>query len=192
MKKISLALLVMMCSTLAFAYEADEPAVSSSTVAVVNAAGSSLFKVHYSAYMKGDVKVSIYDESDRLLFFESIKKTDGFIRPYNFANLPYGYYTIAIESADGKRMEQVAYKENKLPKLVSLVKLADEGKFLLTGVATGSDEISVNVYDQFNELIYSKQNSVKGEFAQVFNLSKLKDFTIEVADSNGVLKSIKY
>jgi asparagine N-glycosylation enzyme membrane subunit Stt3 len=191
MKKISFALVGVLFSTLVFANGTDEPAIAKASVAVSNSAGSSLFKVFYQAGLKSDVKISILDKSGNLIFTEKIKSTDGFLRPYNFENLKWGEYEIVIESNDGKKSQAVTYQGAKIEKYVNISKLAEDGKYLLTARSKEIDNINVNIFNQHNELVFSEGKKVDGEFAQVLNLKKLKAFTIEVTDSEGLLKSYR-
>jgi len=191
MKKISLLFVGVLFCTLVFANGTDEPGPSSS-VAVTNSTGSSLFKLYYSAYMPDDVTVTIYNQSGKLLLSEKMKKTDGFIRPYNFERLDEGNYTIEVENDEGRHIEKVHYSAGKIDKLINIVKLADEGKYLLTVASKGADNVTINIYNTSDELIYSQERFVEKEFAEVINLKNRKTFTIEVTDSNGVLKTLTY
>jgi len=191
MKKISLLFVGVLFCTLVFANGTDEPGPSSS-VAVTNSTGSSLFKLYYSAYMAADVTVSIYHPSGKLLLKEKMKKTDGFIRPYNFERLGEGDYTIEVEDENGRHIEKVHYSAGKIDKLINIVKLADEGKYLLTVASKAADNVMINIYNEKNELIHSQERFVEKEFAEVINLKNRKIFTIEVTDSKGLLKTFTY
>jgi hypothetical protein len=191
MKKISLLFAGVLFCTLVFANGTDEPGPSSS-VAVTNSKGSSLFKLYYTAYMADDVTVTIYNQFGKLLFTEKMKKTDGFVRPYNFERLGEGDYTIEVENEEGRHIEKVHYSAGKIDKLINIVKLADEGKYLLTVASKGADNVTINIYNEINQLIYSQDRFVEKEFAEVINLKNRKTFTIEVADSKGLLKTLTY
>ena len=193
MKKISLVFVVVLFCTQVFANETDEPiAPNSSSVAVTNLSGSSLFKLYYTAYTAGDVRVKILNHSGRVVFTEKFKKTDGFIRPYNFEDMAAGDYTIQIENTGGKHIEKVHYSAGKIEKLINIVKLAEEGKYLLSVSSKGADHVNVNIYNEHNELIHSESRYINKEFAEVINLKGINDFTIEVTDSKGLLKTLKY
>ncbi len=191
MKKISLVVVGVLFCTLVFANGTDEP-IAPSSVAVTNSSGSSLFKVYYSAYIEDDVTVSIFNQSGKLVFIEKLRNTDGFIRPYNFERLDEGDYTIEVENEDSKHVEKVHYSAGKIEKMINIVKLADEGKYLLTVASKGADNVTINIYDDHNELIHSQERFVEREFAEVINLKNRKTFTIEITDSSGLLKSLKY
>lgn len=178
-------------STLAFANGTEKPAPASS-VAVTNASGSTLVKLFYKSPESGDVKVTITDSSDKIVFSEKIKSTDGFLRPYNFEGLSAGEYNVSIEDNTGRHLEKIVYNVEKAQKLVGIIKMAEEGKFIVTAHPRGLEKINVNVYDEFNKLVYSKEHAVKAEFAEVLSIKGLSSFTIEVSDDEGVVKSMKY
>jgi hypothetical protein len=192
MKKISLLFVAVLFCTLVFANGTDEPIAPTSSVAVTNLSGSTLFKLYYTAHTEGDVKVSIFNQSGKLMFTEILKRTDGFIRPYNFEGLEAGDYTIQIENEESKRLEKVHYSAGKIEKLINIVKLAEEGKYLLSVASKGADNVNVNIYNDSDELIHSQERFVNKEFAEVINLKGINSFTIEVTDSKGLLKKLKY
>jgi hypothetical protein len=193
MKKISLLFVGVLFCTLVFANGTDEPiAPTSSSVAVTNLSGSSLFKLYYSAYMAGDVRVTILNQSEKIVFTEKMRKTDGFIRPYNFEGLAVGDYTIQIENREGKHVEKIHYNAGKIEKLINIVKLTEEGKYLLSVSSKSADHVNVNIYNAFSELIHSESRYINRDFAEVINLKGIDAFTIEVTDSKGLLKTLKY
>lgn len=190
MKAFSLLCVGVLFSTLAFANGIDEPKESASSVSVSNLEGSTLVKVYYKADQTGTVKVSIL-KGKRILFTETLKKVSGFVRPYNFENLTAGEYTVQVEDKYGKRLEQVTYEGGRIAKYVGIVKLAQQGKYLITVNSKSSDQISVNVYNERNEVVHSQTKNVASSFAEVLNIKNINQFTIEVSDSQGVLKTVK-
>jgi len=174
-----------------FANGTEKP-VPASSVAVTNASGSTLVKLFYKSPESGDVKVTITDPSDKVVFSEKIRGTDGFLRPYNFEGLSVGQYTVSVEDNTGEHLEKIAYTAGKVQKLVGIVKLTEEGKFLVTASPRGLSKINVNVYDGSSKLIYSKEHAVKNDFAAILNIKDLSSFTIEVTDDEGIVKSVRY
>jgi hypothetical protein len=70
--------------------------------------------------------------------------------------------------------------------------LVEEGKYLLSVSSKGADHVNVNIYNDYNELIHSESRYINKEFAEVINLKDIHAFTIEVTDSKGLLKTLKY
>ena len=180
-----------MC-TLVFARGTDGPIKGSSSVAVTNVAGSTLYKVYYKSDRPGKVKVSIIDEKGDNVFAETMKKMDGFMRPYNFDGLPEGQYTIKVEDENGKTVEKINYKSGRVEKLIGIHKLAGENKYMLSISSPKPEDVFIYIFDDKGNLIYNEIQSIKGDFAQVYNLMEIKSFTIEVSDKFGELKKITY
>jgi hypothetical protein len=191
MKTFSLLLAGVLFSTVVFANGIDEPGESAASVAVTNPAGGSLFKLFYKAEESGTVKVSIFNSKKKLVFTETLRHVSGFLRPYNFDGLAAGDYSIHIEDNTGKRVEEITYGLDRVEKLVLLVKLADEGKYLISVKTKSTDKVNINVYNEFDQLIHSQVKRVEDNFAEVLNLKNINKFTIEVSDNQGLLKSIK-
>jgi hypothetical protein len=194
MKKIIVLTMSVLFCTLVFANGTDDPSSGSSSVVVLNATGSNLFKVFYKASRYGNVKVSIVDQNQQVVFSETLRKINGFMRPYNFDGLPEGAYTIQIEDVFGRRLEKVNYAAIRNDTFVRLVKLPGaENKVALTGRAFKGDNIQVRVYDAAHQLVFEKNQKVAGEFGEIYNLKDVMgSFTVEVGNQNGVLKTIHY
>ena len=196
MKKINLLFLAVIFSVMAFANVTDEGTSSASGFTVVNLNHSSIFKVIYKAAEKSNVKLSILDNKGVLIFQETMRQTDGFVRPYNFANIGAGEYVIELESGNSKRAEKIIYSTGKIErtgKVVNINKLAgQENKYVVALSMPAQDIVTINIFDEAHELIHSETHRVYGEFGQVYNLKKLKSFTIEISDSSGLVKTVKY
>jgi len=191
MKKISLLLAGVLLCTLVFARGIDGP-IKGSSVAVTNVVGSTLYKVYYKSERLGKVKVSIMDEKGYTLFDETMNKMAGFVRPYNFEGLPEGQYTVKVEDENGKTVEKVNYNSGRVEKLIQVHKLAGENKYLLSISSPKPEDVFIYIFDDKDNLVYNEIQSIKGEFAQVYNLMEMKSFTIEVSDKFGALKKVTY
>lgn len=189
MKKIMVVAVGVLFSTLVFANGTVESGQASS-VGVMKS-GSNLIKVFYKSVKSNDVKLSIYNENFDVVYTETLKKTEGFMRPYNFANLPEGRYTIQIVDETGTQTETVTYGAAKIEKSVNIVKVtSEEDRYLLTGFSQSADKITVRIFDGDGKTAYDQVLHVDGKFAQLYNLKGFKDsFSIEVSDANGILKN---
>lgn len=194
MKKI-LTLSFVLASTIMFANGTDEknPAASTSGAAVIKN-GESTFRVIYKSEKESDVKVSILDERNKVVFVEKVSKTDGFTRPYNFSSLKHGEYTIAVEDASGMLIERVVYRAEKSPKALNVIRVnSDEGKYVLTAAGSGTEAIAVNIYDENNRLIHHDTKITTGNFAQLYNLKSIKGHvTFEITNESGDTKTVAY
>lgn len=187
MKKITLLLAGVLVSAFAFAGRPGESPKSVSGMAVVKSNATS-YKLIYKSEFASDVKVQIFDQKNALVFSETIRKSNGFARPYNFESLAEGEYTIRINNGSSWLTETVDYRAGRVEKLAHLVPLKD-GRYLLTVAGKGEDELTVRIFDKEGETIYSKINKVEGDFGQIYNLGHLSGpFSFEVTGSNGASK----
>ena len=75
---------------------------------------------------------------------------------------------------------------------MSIIKLNDLNKYVLRIASTKKDDVTINIYDRNSTLVHTEKQSVDKGFAQLYNMKDLQSFTIEVADSNGVVKTMSY
>ena len=188
-KTLSVLVVLMIVSSVVFARRLDNPGTSSGA-AVVKI--GTTFKVYYKGSQQADVKVSIRDAGDNILFSETIKKSDGFVRPYNFSSLPEGDYTIQIADKFGRQIEKISYKREKSETLAHLLKVSgSSAKYLLTVSNRADGDVTVRIYDEANNVIYDKKEQVTKDFAKVYNLEGIPgEFTFEVTDAKGTSTSI--
>ncbi|MEK6783289.1 MAG: hypothetical protein AABY93_16430 [Bacteroidota bacterium] len=191
MKKIlALSLSVLLC-TVVFAGGTDN-AFNDPGMGIIKK-DANTFKIYYKAAKAGNVKVSILDSKNNIVFREHIKTIDGFVRPYNLRKLDEGEYTIEISDSFGKQVEKIHNYADKVKKVFNVVKIQGEDKFVLTVSGKGSETIHVKIYDGFDALVYDEDKLVSGDFAQLFNLENLKGtFKFEVTGENGESKTIHY
>lgn len=175
----------MAIGSVALATEIDP---SPTGMAVVK--NGSTFKVFYKAPGQNNVTVSIYDDSNRKVFSETFKESEGFVRPYNFEKLNEGRYTIELRDKAGFQIERIAYEKKTEEKIARMVKLPGEEKYAILVPHNGSKSLSVNIYNQHGTSVYSNTQNVNGDFSQLFNLDGLESFTIVVSDSNGLTKRL--
>lgn len=153
------------------------------------------FKLIYKSETANDVKISIFNESRKLVFSEKVRNTTGFARPYSFENLEQGNYTVTIEDLSGTTIQKISTIPAAEPtKLVNILKLnTGEAKYLLTVGGKGDETLVLNIYDGQHQLVHSEAKSVRGDFAQVYNLSKVRGVpSFEVLHQDGSLESIEY
>jgi hypothetical protein len=183
---------MLMIGTLVSAKEIEKPATNS-TIVVTNLSGSTLYKLHYQSTKTQNVKVSLLDEKGNMVFQEKIRKTDRFIRPYNFKDLERGEYTIQVEDENGKTFEKVNFNKTKIEKWVKVYKMTgQENRFSLIVSSAKKDNVTISIFDGENNLIHSQTQVVDGSFAQLYNVKGVESFSIEVTDSNGLVKSVKF
>lgn len=194
MKKI-LTLSFVLLSTVMFANGTDDknPSASASGAAVIKN-GESTFRVIYKSEKENDVKVSILNDKNVVVYSEKVNNTDGFSRPYNFTSLTEGEYTISIEDGSKKTLEKVSYHMPKTSKMLNVLKVtSDEGKYLITAAGKGSEVISVSIYDGSDNLVHRSFEKTNGDFAKLYNVKNIKGhLTFEIGSENGDVKTVSY
>lgn len=189
-KTLSVLVVLMVVSSVVFARRMDNPGTSSSSAAVVKTGNT--FKLYYKGSEQDDVKVSIHDASGRIVFSETIKDIEGFVRPYNFAHLPEGDYSIKVTDRSGRQIQKISYKHEKAEPLAHLLKVSgSNAKYLLTVSNQADGDVTVKIYDGSNNIIYNKKEPASKEFAKIYNLEGIAgQFTFEVTDQKGTYTSL--
>jgi hypothetical protein len=141
-------------------------------------------KVFYKSIEFGDVNVSIYDNQQKKVFGETLRKINGFSRPYNLSALPAGTYTIRVSvgNREVSRVEQVVaevksrrFENIRKTETVAYVTTLKHspGKYVLSIPARGEDHLFVRLYDERKSMIYSYDFDVDNEMAFVINIKSL-------------------
>ena len=112
MKKNYLLLAGMLVSSLAFGGRRGEGPKGSSGIAIVKKSATS-YKLFYKSELASDVKVKIFNAENDLVFAETIKNSSGFIRPYDFARVGEGEYTIRVDNGSNLMTEKFQYQSGR-------------------------------------------------------------------------------
>ena len=162
-----------------------------SGVAVVN--NGTTLKLYYRGLTEANVKVSILNESGDIVFSEVLRKTDGFVRPYNISSIPEGEYTVEVSDHSNSYSEKVLIGHDRKPELASLFRVGgEEGKYLLRIPAKEAKDISVRILAD-DAVIYDEVEAISSDFARIYNLKKIKGaLTFEIKDGKGNSTVISY
>lgn len=169
----------------------DEPRAG---MAVVPVKGSEVFKVIYRGESASKVKLNVLNASSDIVFTETFNNMDGFIRPLNFSGLQFGEYTIEVTDAQGTRVERINYQPMKAERAVHVSKLVnDEGSFLLSVAKNNGQSITVKIFDNDSNLLYTGSRSDSGDFAQLFTLKDVDGgVTFEISDNAGHISTVRF
>jgi hypothetical protein len=183
MKKILALVFVLAAIAQANANEVDPK----SPVGMAVVKSGTIVKLFYRGEQSGKVKVTIYNHKGDVVFKEVMQHTEHFMRPYNFASLPEGEYTIELNDGSGKRFQNVTYTKPKLERIAYLTRLdKEENKYMLAVRNHEKDVLTVRIYNQHNAVIFQETEKVNGDFAKVYNLnSVIGNPTFEVIDKKG-------
>lgn len=157
---------------------------------------ASVYDVYYKGTEAGNVKVSIYNNSNVLVFSETLNNVTSFKRPYNFSNLAQGEYTIVLEDKNGKQVENVRYRMNTVNSFIHVAAIANaENKYMLNVTNDGTESVYVKIFNNENDLLHEQALQVTGTFGLVYNLSKVKsssEITFEITTSNGKVQRMTF
>ena len=189
-KSLYIAALIVMAGAVT-AVGKDEPRTAG--LAVVSVKGSEVFKVIYKGESATRVKLNVYNSSSQVIFSETVNSNGGFIRPLNFKGLKFGEYTIELSDASGKKSEKVNYQPVKPESQVHISKLAEAGKYLLSVAQNDGDIVTVRIFDEANNLIFTDTRSDAGDFAKLYSLKNVVgSVTFEVSDNSGRIKTTTF
>src|SRR4051812_5529192 len=147
-KTTTLTLTLVLFSTLMFANGTDDEKKASATVsgAAVVKNGESSFRVIYKSEKESDVRVTIFNAKDQLVYSEKVNNTDGFTRPYNFESLGEGDYTISIQDGSKTQLEKVSYRTPRVTKALNVLR-AEDGKYVVMAAGQGDETFTISIYD---------------------------------------------
>jgi hypothetical protein len=187
MKNVMVAALVLVTSV-AFA------GAPYSKFAVVAAKESSVFKVIYEGVEAGNVSLTIYNEDGSVVYSETLKGVEKFIRPVNFGSMIAGDYKIEISDANGKQAQNISVgkevKKASSLKGVHVAKVINTDKYLLSVANNGAEQISVRILDAANNVIFTETVTASADFAKVYNLKEVNGNPTFEISSNGVVTTI--
>ncbi len=193
MKSLGVLLIgVLLCAHVYAGGTVGPDSKAASASAVTRSFGSNLVKVYYKSATIGRVEVSITNSNGEKIFNDVVHKTNGFVRPYSFRELPEGEYAVTIKDEYGRTTEKVSYTNESPEKLINVIKLGDDNKYIVTIASPQKDDFTISISDADSNIIYEEAARIGGEFAKVYSLKNVKNFSIEVSNARGVLKKVKY
>lgn len=183
---VLIALMAMSVSVLA---SVNEPV--SSKVVVINQK-SGVFKVIYEGAKAGKVTMKISDKDGAVVFNETFKTVNGFIRPVNFAGMQPGEYTITIADENGEVVNTINYRNETPVKSARIAQIGGESKYLLAIANNGIEQINVKIYDGQNNLVHDENLTISGNFGLVYNLKNVEGTpAFQVTDKIGNELAVK-
>jgi len=186
-KNFSILVMLIMISSVVLAGGAPGPSASSK-MAIVKC-GNEVVKVFYKRSEAAKVKVTIYDKNEEVLFSEEVKSKLGFIRPYNFNDLPEGEYRVVMQDENETREEYISTVKEHVKSLAGIIRASKE-QVMVTLFSRSDDDLTVTFMDQEKHVLFSKVYSVNGRDAKLFNLRSVKGAaSVEVSDRNGIINS---
>jgi hypothetical protein len=186
-KSISILAMMLIISSMTVVNAFDRPSAS---MAVLK--NGSTIKLLYKGLKLSDVKVLIFNDNNQIVFAEKIKNTDGFVRPYNFSNLPEGNYSFQLTDNTGRLSERVSYLSERESKLMHVLRVGGTtDRFVLSVPNQGQERITITIYNDTDKILYTGKESITGDFARIYNLNNYAGrVTFVVTDSKGITNSL--
>ncbi|MCG8387193.1 MAG: hypothetical protein MJA30_16715 [Cytophagales bacterium] len=190
MKKMIFSALLLTVLSSAYAIEKNKINVISDSSAV--------FKIYYSTPVTSRVKIAIYNQAGERVFQEVIRTKESFVRPYNMKELPNGTYTFEISDNEEVKRFEYAYNDNvsmgnePTSDIYVNVTQLDDARYLLALENANNEKVSVKIYNENSDMIYSGSELVEEQFAQLYNLKSAQTGTVtfKVYSGKEVIKEI--
>ncbi len=120
-KTLSIFCVLVLTSSVVFAGGIDDPKASSA-MAIMQKDNNHI-QLFYKSVKSATVEINIYDSDNALRFSETIRKVDGFIRPYDLSKMKEGDYTIVVKDGDRSLVEKVSTYKKKVKLFSQVIKM---------------------------------------------------------------------
>lgn len=166
-KTFSIFVMLTMVSSVALAGGIDNPKASS-RMAIMQKDEDHI-QLFYKSNKEATIEVSIYDADNKLTFTELIRKSDGFIRPYDLSAMQEGDYTVVVNDGSEKFVEKISVKNSKEILLSNVISMKKEGSFLLTVADKKAQHFTVTISDENDNVLYRKTESFDKQYSKIYN-----------------------
>ncbi len=172
-KTFSIFVMLTIVSSVALAGGIDNPKASSKMAIMQKDADH--IQLFYKSNKEATIEVSIYDEDNKLTFTEFIRKSDGFIRPYDLSAMKEGDYTVVVNDGSEKFVEKISVKNSKEILLSNVISLKKEGSFLLTVADKKAQRFTVTITDENDAVLYRQTESLDKQYSKIYNFPTKTD-----------------
>jgi hypothetical protein len=166
-KTFSIFVMLTMVSSVALAGGIDNPKASSKMAIMQK--DEDHIQLFYKSNKEATIEVSIYDADNKLTFTELIRKSDGFIRPYDLSAMKEGDYTVVVNDGSEKFVEKISVKNSKEVVLSNVISMKKEGSFLLTVADKKAQHFTVTISDENDNVLYKQTESLDKQYSKIYN-----------------------
>lgn len=184
-KSSSIFFVLTLVSSVVFAGGIDDPKASSA-MAIMKKDNNHI-QLFYKSVKSATVEISIYDSDNALRFSETIRKVDGFIRPYDLSKMEEGDYTIVVKDGDRSLIEKVSTHRSKVKMFSQVVKMkGDADRFLVTVADKTSSSVTVQVVDASSKVIFEHKENMNDQYSKIFSFpNRIDGCTFLVTNDRG-------
>jgi flagellar hook assembly protein FlgD len=193
MKKLTL-LTVLLTVISAVGFAKVNPEDSETSKFKIVAKSDVKFDFIYVAEEVGEVCVSIYDAQGNKVSAKTVTDAKSFKRTYDFSKLEPGKYKVVVKTQDGTTDEIINYKVKKEVLKTFVSRIPDSQSLKVHVGAFNPDRaVTVNIYNQNNNLIHTENIKEKESFSKIYDLSKTDAKSVSVRVVNdGEIQSFSY
>lgn len=142
------------------------------TLSAMRKDSSGVYMVSYTDAKAGKVILTIDDAQGNLLARKVIQNENGFLLPINLSSVAEGEYTIRTNNGTEKASTIIVYSNNTAPTYSRVVNLGED-QYLFTSSHAGKETITITIYDENGQLVFSENRKVHGYFSMLFNLKNV-------------------
>lgn len=196
-RNVILAMLFTVMSVAVYATDGEKSSTSAAPKVEISTGESDVYRVLFMGKSDAKTVINIWNDENRLVFTETIKKVNAFVRPYNFSQMPDGVYTLEVieGSTVSKRMiyHGSVAPVIEVPANLNIVKVAPlagkDNVYKITIINSGDAKANIRILDANQKVVYSSAESFKRTFCKLYNFKRMnKQATIEVEIDGEVKK----
>lgn len=141
-------------------------------LSVIPGTEAATYNVIHTSEKTCNTRIVIRNEAGHTIFSEMIRNQCSFVRPYNFAQLPYGAYTITSINEEGKKVTTINHQPVPEKEIKFNVLKRNDNKYLLQVPATGLSKIRITIYTGAGE-VYSDTVKPTGDFSCMYTINDM-------------------
>ncbi len=116
----------------------------------------------------------IKDKQGHVLYREVIKQSQAFAKKYDFSELPSGEYLVEVKTPEGTMTESFALESGQAnPMYFKPAVQVEPGLIKVAFINRIASPVSLKLYDNRGELVYTETVPSQEKFAKGLNVSKL-------------------
>lgn len=153
-----------------------------SEVKVLAGSKAGVYNLLFESAENKTVNVRVLDTNHKVLSNKRITKTDGFLQPIDFSNLPTGNYFIEITGQDGKVTEAVKHQVSTVDAAdIRVTTVNNARKVAFATSMTESAPLNLYFYDEKGEIVYRETLGANELNKKLYDLSSIEGKSVSVS-----------